>query len=682
MGFIFRGIILLFLLCSQQWLFGQSVMDSLKSELLASTDHIRRALLEEQLGIAFEENGMQDSAILHFQIAVYHLAELGDSSALSRNLESIAINYWMKGNYIEAESWFVKTLKLDSAKRDTNRVAADWNNLGLMQFERNSYLKSLTAYENALELFCLDSASNVLEIGQCQLNMGISLTKLGLFDEATDILLQAVTRFEASGDRESLSSAQSTLGDLFADLGQFVKAHEYLNASIQNLQQLQDSVGLSMSFNNLGECFYNQQMIDSAQYYFNQSLLIKRKLGLKNRIGSTLANLGKIQVNAGDFQKAQEYLNRSLELQQQYEDRQGEVQTLILLARTLSNPRSKEQYLIRAKAISDSLQSGELQLKVFQALKDHFESTQDYRQAMRYANQLAQLRDSITSSNVQLRMAVLEARYNKAQKERTIAKLAQQNAEQNLTIGQEQQRSKEQRAVLILTIVAVVIAAGAIFWFLRSRASKNLLLGRTTGEIRERERIARELHDGIGSRLSVLLNSLQYAQKNKMSLEKPIETLKEVGKDVSHLVSQLYWTKKFEDGFSEKLQTFLVDWASDVEILLKYDNECSDLLDHLPSDHKRELFMVLLELTNNIGKHARATNATFYLYRMESFLHIFVSDDGKGFDPTIDYKGVGLKTMQTRIRLLKGKCDIYSDPGKGTRTQIKIPIPKKRSNGK
>jgi signal transduction histidine kinase len=89
---------------------------------------------------------------------------------------------------------------------------------------------------------------------------------------------------------------------------------------------------------------------------------------------------------------------------------------------------------------------------------------------------------------------------------------------------------------------------------------------------------------------------------------------------------------------------------------------------------RREVFLLFKEAITNIARHAECTTVDVLLRIDGRRLHLEVSDDGKGFDPTGGSGGQGLRSMRHRAELLGGTLDITSQPGHGTRLMLIVPF--------
>jgi signal transduction histidine kinase len=111
--------------------------------------------------------------------------------------------------------------------------------------------------------------------------------------------------------------------------------------------------------------------------------------------------------------------------------------------------------------------------------------------------------------------------------------------------------------------------------------------------------------------------------------------------------------------------------------------ECSDVPRWLPPDVARCLYRVTQEALQNVIKHSGAKRATVALTASDGALRLSISDDGKGFDleAARAAPGLGLVSMQERVRLVHGQIQWRSQPGAGTRVDVRVPLPPPGENG-
>ena len=195
----------------------------------------------------------------------------------------------------------------------------------------------------------------------------------------------------------------------------------------------------------------------------------------------------------------------------------------------------------------------------------------------------------------------------------------------------------------------------------------------------ERALLARELHDDVTQRLAVLAIEVGRAEStapdgtHAEAMRSVREGLVRLSEDVHSLAYQLHPSVLEELGLAEALRT-------ECERIGRHGRvEVSVALAPLPAvvgkDAALCLFRVAQEALNNVTRHAGARVASVALRPMDGGLLLAVLDDGVGFDPSSPKKGrnLGLASMSERVRLVNGRLDIESAPGRGTTIVAWVP---------
>ena len=86
------------------------------------------------------------------------------------------------------------------------------------------------------------------------------------------------------------------------------------------------------------------------------------------------------------------------------------------------------------------------------------------------------------------------------------------------------------------------------------------------------------------------------------------------------------------------------------------------------------LYRLAQELTQNVVKHAQATQALLEVDSLPGWLMLRVEDNGRGFDPAAPSRGIGLSSLRSRVALLGGSVQLSTAPGQGTRVQVRVPL--------
>lgn len=199
---------------------------------------------------------------------------------------------------------------------------------------------------------------------------------------------------------------------------------------------------------------------------------------------------------------------------------------------------------------------------------------------------------------------------------------------------------------------------------------------------KERTRIAQDMHDDLGARLSEILLLSNLSQKAEA---KPAETktqLKRISNATQDLVDNLdaiVWAVNPKNDSFNRFVFYLYEYVprflEPTSIRCLFDVPDASLTTPLSSSIRHDLFLVLKEALNNIVKHAGATEVRISLRMENSTLIMTVADNGKGFpaDKTSLF-GNGLNNMHDRVRKISGSLQLQSEPGKGTSLVLRIPI--------
>jgi signal transduction histidine kinase len=188
---------------------------------------------------------------------------------------------------------------------------------------------------------------------------------------------------------------------------------------------------------------------------------------------------------------------------------------------------------------------------------------------------------------------------------------------------------------------------------------QSLLLNSVLAQEKERERIAKDLHDDLISKLTVLTYALQIEN----SKVKPVELLNESIKIARRITHDLTPPLLDQTSLKDLIDDFVAPLSQSYSIDCFYTNHQLCVLN---SDVKLQLFRIVQEVINNMLKHAKASEIKINLRITNSAVSLVVGDNGVGFDTTLNAKGLGLKNIELRTQILKAHSKFKSRPEKGS----------------
>lgn len=243
----------------------------------------------------------------------------------------------------------------------------------------------------------------------------------------------------------------------------------------------------------------------------------------------------------------------------------------------------------------------------------------------------------------------------------------------------------------VTVAVIAVLYAGRLERQLRQQRSRDMELTHelqdlsaklVTVQEEERRHIARELHDEIGQALTAIKVELAYAQRSVEQAHGPttvLQAARNITDSALHQVRDLSYllhpAALDEFGLVSAIDAHLKSFARRHRVAVELTHHGMD--GRLPPAIESAAYRIVQEAVTNIAKHAHATECRVSLERNDA-LRITIEDNGSGFDVqavrTSDRRGLGLIGMRERASHLNGAVHVDSDPGRGTRITVELPV--------
>jgi ligand-binding sensor domain-containing protein/signal transduction histidine kinase len=206
---------------------------------------------------------------------------------------------------------------------------------------------------------------------------------------------------------------------------------------------------------------------------------------------------------------------------------------------------------------------------------------------------------------------------------------------------------------------------------------------------RERMRIAQDMHDEIGSKLtkiSFLSEGVKAAVPPADAIAGRIDSIAHTSRELLQTLDEIVWAVNPHNDTLEHAATYLGQYATDYlqNTPVEFEQNIARSIPHHPlsAEIRHNLFLAFEEALNNILKHAGATRVTLEMDCRPGAFVIRLADDGRGFDsvapppagPAAKRGGNGLVNMRERLASVGGRCEIRSQPGQGATVTIAIPL--------
>jgi two-component system, NarL family, sensor kinase len=533
-------------------------------------------------------------------------------------------------------------LKFSTQAKDyTGQVTAE-NLYGVLNRRKAKYAEAMTHHMNAYKIA---ESNNDKRLMAAALN-GCAVVQMTMndIDKAEAFHLQSLALRKEAGTPREIFQTYTGLGIANRERQQYDKALDYYFKAFNEIKNLNDSSAISFNYNDIGAAYSFKGNTTEAEKYLKQSIAIRERINEKNELAYTYNYLGENYERKNDLANAEANIKKAL-----------------AIAKEINN--SKQTY------------------QAYESLSDFYSRHNKYDSAYKYLQSYKTLRDSLAKKDKAEVVAELTTKYETTIKEKRI---------------QEQQFELTKKNYWL---IGGIILFGLIVLLLFSLYKRNILKqeARLQAEIlkqqdiatkaileaeeKERQRIAKDLHDGVGQMMSAAKLNLSAIEneilfKDEMQKESMLRIIKLVDdscKEVRAVSHNMMPNALLKAGLSSAVREFInqID-----QKILKVNLHSEGLNERLDSNTETVLYRVIQECVNNVIKHAAATQLDISLIRDEDGISVTVEDNGKGFDAGDSTKssGLGLKNIQARVEYLKGTVDFDSSPGKGTLVAIHVPL--------
>lgn len=496
--------------------------------------------------------------------------------------------------------------------------------------------------------------------------------------------IQALEILKKTNSDELTYEANNVLGVIYYELSEFEKAIEYHNAALLILkkQNVPDEFqSRATSLNNIGAVYQKSKNYVKALKYYEESLKSKNILKDKPLLYAALFdNIAYSKFKLKQFSELPKQFFDGLNIRDSLKAYPAIVSSKLNLSEfyayqkniPLSQKFAKEAYsLAKEKNLSNE--------KLF-ALKQL--SKVDPKNSSFYSENYIRINDSLQLSERQIRN-----------------KLARIEFETDELIEQKDKLVEQRQSLIYFGFSLLVV--GIFIYVIRIQASKNreLLLVQQqqvaneeiyqlmltqqekVEEVRQLEKvkIGQELHDSIlgklfGTRMDLgrLNSSTNPADVEKRTIF--IEHLKTLEGEIREISHDLNSEKTAVfNNFVLMVSNFIENQRAVYGTFINFEKDKKIDWNEINNITKINLYRVMQESFQNINKYANASKVNFSFTLVDQFLELRITDNGTGFDLKKKKKGIGLKNMNSRIKMLNGTMQIESKIGSGTTLIFKVP---------
>ncbi len=620
---------------------------------------------------------------------------------LSEKNDSLKIRYHL--NYISIlTSKNQQETEIESVKKELNKFPnASLSSLmfyyeGQLKYNEGNYLQSIISCSRSLKTF-QPGASKIspdFTIGNIYIMLGLTYSMINDWENAQLNYQNAIRENEKVKDSSGTALAYLNMAYIFSDVNDwqnacinFLRSTSYLNVGTDKRYQVTIYASLAEAYSHL------HKLKEAKSYLIKSDSLVHLHEDATGNTFHAIAK-GEYELAKRNYYEALTDEIRSLQFAREWGDSAFVAEAMENIARVfiaMKKYKAAEDYLNMSNNIAvkfNYMPQRKLNLKQLFSL---YNETGLFQKASDVAKRLFTISDSLAAVQNNNRRILMDAVFESDTKEKKIASLEQEKELEQLRL-----RQKNTFNYLLIAGVGILTIISLLSYrtykqkqrlqqqrIRELEKDKQLVIvdAMLKGQEKERIRLAKDLHDGLGGLLSGVKYSLSNMKDNLIItpdnmtvFERSIDMLDTSIKELRRVAHNMMPEILTKFGLDEALKEYCNSINAANLLGVKYQS--FGLEQRLEQSMEIIIYRIVQELLNNILKHASASEAFVQLIKDENRLSVIVEDNGKGFDPNLagNEKGAGLMNVRSRVDYLKGQLEIHAEPGKGTLINIEFNI--------
>ncbi|WP_143736306.1 sensor histidine kinase [Moheibacter sediminis] len=529
------------------------------------------------------------------------------------------------------------------------------------------YLNLIKKNEDSAYLYYSISKNHFLEINdsintsKVLGNMAIIQSNQGDYSGSEITAINALKFIKDYENQPFKSSIFNCLAISSSNLDNHDESIYWLKKSIESTD---DKYSKSLYLNNLSVShLYLKDYTNSIRILSNllNDSIVLNNPDLKSKV---IDNLAYSKWKQNPKLNLENELNNALEIRIENDDKWGQIASNAHLSEYFSdkNPTSALFYSREMYRLATELKSPDDRLEALQKLIS-FESPQNSK---KYAIQYASLNDSLVKTRNQSKDKFAKIRYDSEKNREENEILRAETAEQQLEI-------ERRKLYGVLFASGIVLICGGFIAFQRIQRIKNQK--RINDEIHATEnKIAGKVHDDIANNVYGLMSFIEInndsfnTEKHNLVMEK-LDEIYNLSRNISRENSPIETGEKYPD----ELLGLFSNYKSDKRNVVLIGFEENPWV-NVKSEPKIQFYKIIQELLTNMKKHSKASLVVLKFEFNENKLNFFYTDNGIGFIENQPNTKNGIRITENRIEKIKGTISFVSEPNKGLKVNISIPI--------
>lgn len=600
------------------------------------------------------------------------ISEIKNDSLRSKVLYEISYQYYKLNDSIRFRKTNAEAIELTLMLNDSNTVAMAYWDLAGFYHKYNIEDSAYYYYHKAQKIYLF--LDDHFRSARLLLNMAIIQKNIKDYTGSEVTTIQAISLLMPLNKYKHLYRAYNNLGIVYSELEEYKKSLKYYTIAGQYLEKAERTDMYPSLWNNIGVVYNSDQQYERAAEYYQKAIKYNEKLEENDPelYAMLLDNQAYNRFQSGDTIGIFPQFKKALTIRKKHHVVPGIIISKLHLAEyflrnedtvaAVQKTSHAKILAVRSLNVRDLLASLMLLSKI----------TKD--SSLFYTREYIRINDSLQRRERTTRNKLARIRYETAG-----------------YIAKTERLSERLSKISLIGIIGGVILILLVIIQRQRAKNKELVLIQEKhkrfeeGKEKEKQRISRELHDGVLAKLfgvtmslDVLNNANDTEAKEKRA--KGIEDIKTISEEIRLLSHELSESSITSTDYSLMLTEF-VEQQSQKETKFQLRMDPTINWERVDGNIKINVHRILQEGVQNIHKHARATTVLIELMIKNKKLTLSIRDNGNGFEPEKERHGIGLNNIKDRVKSMDGKLEIFSNNsvGQGTKLKITLPITPKTS---
>lgn len=500
-----------------------------------------------------------------------------------------------------------------------------------------------------------------------------------LNDSPITNLRKSMECFYAAKDYNNYYNMRGAIGSYFMDR-EFMKhlAKDYIESAIYYFRATKSTMNEAGHLINLANIYIHENNFQPVNEMLERVEFLNKELKNKPYEGRMHSSYSDLYARKGEYDKAFHHIELSYEIARSEHIDWLEAVSLYIKSKCYQNLNNeearKETLLATLNIVESNTNLYQLKKEVYDNLRDYYAKKKNFIKAYEYAYKAQKTVENIYFSKIESDLRSF-TEYNLLEKQKmTVATIAlERKVAQN-----EVEKLRTQQYIYIGVILGIILIFGLLIYVYFNRRKIELLKKSEVenslhietldalihGQELERERIAKELHDGLG----IMLARMKFVVEKNGDNEKVSKMIDDVCSEIRNISSNLQPTTLSEFGLKKAIEDFVLKHGfSKPNLVFQFFGENLDL----GINKNLMIYRIIQELVTNSIKHANANEILIQIINTTDSMTLTIEDDGIGFDEkNIKSDSNGWKNIKSRVNYLQSSLNLVTDVTSGTSVTI------------